>query len=99
MRLVKNTIESDIVGKPLLTFNKELTKEAIATLGTKIEFMEAIYLQVDQLLSDGHIRSVLDNLEALQTVFETYKTTSFERRRNATKLRPTKAVQGVAAKR
>ena len=85
MRVVKITIEGDILGKPLLHFDDSLNKISKARIGTQIEFMDPIFRQVEQLLSDGHIKSIVENCEKLQQLYSTYKAAVYERERRAEK--------------
>ena len=81
LRLIGNAIEGDIVGKALLFFNEGLTRKARFEIGTQIEFMDDMYRQVEKLLSDGHIKHIMNNLEELQKLHAKYKDKQFERRR------------------
>ena len=82
MKLVGNHIEGDVVGIPVLHLSEELTKRAKLQLATKIEFMDEIYLKVDELLYDGHIKSIMKNLESLRETFKAFEKKNFERKRS-----------------
>jgi hypothetical protein len=82
MRRKGRTIEGDVLGKPLLTFSKELTMKAVKELSAKITHMEDIYAAVDKLLSDGHIKSVVQHAEALQKIYAKYQDDLFMARRD-----------------
>lgn len=73
MKLKGNTIESNVIGLPLLTFNENLTDDAKKILATKIEHMDAIFNHVEILLKDAHIRAVLENMESLQKTYKEYQ--------------------------
>jgi hypothetical protein len=81
VKLIGRSVDDVIVGKPILTFSDELTKEAVKRWFTKIEHMEEIYAAVEKAVSDGHIESVFKNLTDLQTVYSKYKTKEYERSR------------------
>jgi hypothetical protein len=46
MRYSNNTIEGDLVGVPLLTFNSDLTEKAKLRIATKIEYMDDVFKQL-----------------------------------------------------
>ena len=81
MRLRGRSVEDVLVGKPILTFSKELTKDAVNSWFSKLEHMDELYAAVEKVLSDGHIKSVLDNLSKLQEVHSRYKHKKYERSR------------------
>jgi len=83
MRRKGRTLEGGILDKPLLKFSDELTMKAVKELSAKITHMEDIYAAVDKLLSDGHIKSMVQHAEALQKVYAKYQDDLFAARREA----------------
>jgi hypothetical protein len=60
-------------GYVIATFSEELTKDAKIKLATRFEHSEAIFNKVEELLSNGHIKHVFDQLVELQLLFSVYK--------------------------
>ena len=81
MHLEGNSIEGNIAGKPLLTFNPELTRQAKYEIATKIEHMDKLFQLAEQLVSSAHIVSVADNMALIQKELQSYKSKLFERKR------------------
>jgi hypothetical protein len=76
-KLKGRSLEGALVGKPIINFSEELTKDAVLDISSRIIFMDALYQAVKTAISDGHIQSVLTNLEKLQYVYNQYKQHSF----------------------
>ena len=77
------TLEGSILGKPILQFSDELTENAVKRIANKIACMDAMYKAVENLLSDGHIKSVVENSEKLQRIYSQYRTSQYEAERSA----------------
>jgi hypothetical protein len=83
-KLKGRSLEGELVGRPILHFSEDLTKDAMTAIASKIVYMDAMFQAVETTLSDGHIKSVLENLEKLQKVYSDYKEYHlYKRRQNA----------------
>ena len=76
------TLEGCIIGKTILQFSDELTDKAVKELANKIACMDAMYEAVENLLSDGHIKSVLENTEKLGVLYSLYRQSQYEAERS-----------------
>ena len=81
MKLIDKTIEGDLIGVPLLTFNDGLTKQAIVDIGTKIEYIEPFLDVIEKMVSDNDIESIVTNIGELKKLFNDYKQNIYIRKR------------------
>jgi len=69
----------------VLSFSKELTKEAEVEIATKIEFMEEIFNKIEDLVIQTDIESVASNIKDLQQLHAKFGMKMFERKRKLSK--------------